>query len=105
MKGNGEPIQLLMAEDDPEDQDLVRRALTSARLAVEKADDRIANEAFPIAASDGFFPFSDGPELLIKAGVKCIVQPGGSKRDRDTIDLCNEHDVTLLMTGVRHFKH
>ena len=58
-----------------------------------------------IAASDGFFPFPDGPELLIDAGVKVIVQPGGSKKDNETIDLCIKKDVTLLMTGVRHFKH
>lgn len=79
--------------------------VTSARLAIEKAADKLSTANFPIAASDGFFPFSDGPEILINAGVKCIVQPGGSKRDQETIDLCNEKGVTLLLTGVRHFKH
>lgn len=79
--------------------------ITAARLAVEKAGDRLAATTYPIAASDGFFPFPDGPELLIDAGVLMIVQPGGSKRDQDTIDLCAERGVTLLLAGVRHFRH
>jgi len=58
-----------------------------------------------VAASDGFFPFPDGPELLIDAGVTLIIQPGGSKRDDETINLCEERGVTLLLTGVRHFRH
>ncbi len=57
------------------------------------------------AASDGFFPFRDGPDLLIKAGVKAIIQPGGSKRDEETITACNENDVAMVLTGTRHFKH
>lgn len=79
--------------------------VTSARLAIEKAGDRLHASSSPVAASDGFFPFADGPKLLIDAGVKVIVQPGGSKRDQDTIDLCNQRGVTCLMTGVRHFRH
>lgn len=76
--------------------------LASCRLAVEKAGER-ANGA--IAASDAFFPFPDGPQILIDAGVTCIVHPGGSKRDQETLDLCNKHGVTCLLTGVRHFRH
>ena len=57
------------------------------------------------AASDAFFPFDDGPRLLIDAGVKCLVHPGGSKRDGDTETLCKNRGVTLLVTGTRHFKH
>ncbi len=80
--------------------------VTSARLAVEKAGARIKMSKAPvIAASDGFFPFPDAPQLLINAGVRVIVQPGGSKKDQETIDLCVKKNVTLLMTGVRHFKH
>jgi phosphoribosylaminoimidazolecarboxamide formyltransferase/IMP cyclohydrolase len=80
--------------------------VTAARLAVEKAGAKIkASKATVIAASDGFFPFPDGPQLLIDAGVRVIVQPGGSKKDQETIDLCVKRSVTLLMTGVRHFKH
>ena len=58
-----------------------------------------------VAASDAFFPFRDGPELLIDAGVSAIIQPGGSKRDKETIAACKEHDVAMIFTGTRHFKH
>ena len=64
-----------------------------------------ANTMIVTAASDAFFPFDDGPRLLIDAGVQCIVHPGGSKRDGDTQALCDERGVTLLVTGTRHFKH
>lgn len=57
------------------------------------------------AASDGFFPFRDGPDLLMEAGVRALIQPGGSKRDADTIQACNDHDATMILTGVRHFRH
>ncbi len=58
-----------------------------------------------IAVSDAFFPFPDGPEILINAGVSTIIHPGGSKRDDETFELCNRHNVTCLTTGVRHFRH
>ncbi|MCH8967567.1 MAG: bifunctional phosphoribosylaminoimidazolecarboxamide formyltransferase/IMP cyclohydrolase [Planctomycetes bacterium] len=58
-----------------------------------------------VAASDAFFPFRDGPDLLIEAGVKAIIQPGGSKRDAETIAACDEQDVAMIFTGTRHFKH
>jgi phosphoribosylaminoimidazolecarboxamide formyltransferase/IMP cyclohydrolase len=76
--------------------------VTSCRLAVEKAGKLAAGA---VAFSDAFFPFSDGPQVLIDAGVKCIVHPGGSKRDEDTFKLCEERGVTCLTTGVRHFRH
>jgi len=76
--------------------------VSAARLATEKAGDQAAGA---IAASDAFFPFADGPQLLIDAGVKCIVHPGGSKRDAETFDLCRRHGVTCLTTGTRHFRH
>ncbi len=79
--------------------------VTACRLAVEKAGEKLTQSDRPIAASDAFFPFDDGPAVLIDAGVKCIVHPGGSKRDQDTIDLCHKHDVTCLLTGIRHFRH
>jgi phosphoribosylaminoimidazolecarboxamide formyltransferase / IMP cyclohydrolase len=80
--------------------------VTACRLAIERAGGRIRSSSIPVvAASDAFFPFPDGPELLINAGVKCIVHPGGSKRDQETIDLCERHGVTCLITGVRHFRH
>ncbi len=83
--------------------------ITSARLAIEKAGDRLNQSSTEqhrvIAASDGFFPFADGPTLLLDAGINCLIQPGGSKRDQDTITLCQERNATLLLTGIRHFRH
>ena len=58
-----------------------------------------------VAASDGFFPFRDGPDILMDAGVKAIIQPGGSKRDRETIAACDERGAAMIFTGTRHFKH
>ena len=74
----------------------------ACRIAVEKAGHRAIGA---VAASDAFFPFADGPKLLIDAGVKAIVQPGGSVRDQETVDLCNERGVALVFTGRRHFRH
>ena len=76
--------------------------MTSCRIAVEKAGD-LAQGA--IACSDAFFPFKDGPEILINAGVTMLVHPGGSKRDEETFALCAERGVTCMLTGVRHFRH
>ena len=78
--------------------------LNACRTAVAKAGDR-ASTLESVAASDAFFPFADGPEVLIDAGVRCIVQPGGSKRDEETFARCNERGVTCLLTGARHFRH
>ncbi|TRY19819.1 bifunctional phosphoribosylaminoimidazolecarboxamide formyltransferase/IMP cyclohydrolase [Tessaracoccus rhinocerotis] len=74
----------------------------SCRLAVERAGDRAAGS---VAASDAFFPFSDGPQILIEGGVRAIVQPGGSIRDEETIELCKANGVALYLTGTRHFFH
>ncbi|MBL9121603.1 MAG: bifunctional phosphoribosylaminoimidazolecarboxamide formyltransferase/IMP cyclohydrolase [Phycisphaerae bacterium] len=80
--------------------------VASCRNAIEKAGQRIRQAESPvIAASDAFFPFNDGPRLLLDAGVTCLVHPGGSKRDDDTLDLCRERNATCLVTGVRHFRH
>lgn len=76
--------------------------VASCHLAIEKAGDR-SDKA--VVGSDAFFPFADGPQLLIDSGVRAIAQPGGSKRDQDTIDLCNEKNITLMFTGRRHFRH
>jgi phosphoribosylaminoimidazolecarboxamide formyltransferase/IMP cyclohydrolase len=74
----------------------------SCRLAVERAGGRAAGS---VAASDAFFPFEDGPQVLIDAGVRAIVQPGGSVRDELTIAACEKAGVTMYFTGVRHFAH
>jgi phosphoribosylaminoimidazolecarboxamide formyltransferase/IMP cyclohydrolase len=74
----------------------------SARLAVERAGDRARGS---VCASDAFFPFADGPEILFAAGVKAVVQPGGSVRDEDVIAAARKAGVTMYLTGTRHFTH
>lgn len=82
--------------------------VTACHLAAAKAKQfagELLAQGQAIAVSDAFFPFPDGPQILIDAGVKTIVHPGGSMRDDLTINLCNERGVTCLLTGVRRFKH
>jgi phosphoribosylaminoimidazolecarboxamide formyltransferase/IMP cyclohydrolase len=74
----------------------------SCKLAVARAGDRAAGS---VAASDAFFPFADGPQVLIDAGVRAIVQPGGSVRDEETVAACKVAGVTMYLTGTRHFFH
>jgi len=74
----------------------------SCHLAVNRAGERAAGS---VAASDAFFPFADGPEVLIAGGVKAIVEPGGSIRDEEVIAACEKAGVTLYFTGNRHFFH
>ncbi len=74
----------------------------ACRSAVSKSGDH-AHGA--IAASDAFFPFADGPQVLIDAGISMIVHPGGSKRDSETFEVCETRGVTCMTTGVRHFRH
>jgi phosphoribosylaminoimidazolecarboxamide formyltransferase/IMP cyclohydrolase len=58
-----------------------------------------------VMASDAFFPFPDCVEIANKAGITCVVQPGGSIKDKESVDYCNEHQMAMVMTGTRHFKH
>ena len=58
-----------------------------------------------VMASDAFFPFADSVEIADKAGIRAIIQPGGSVRDQDSVDYCNEHNMSMVFTGIRHFKH
>ena len=74
----------------------------SCRLAVQRAGDRAAGS---VAASDAFFPFADGPEILLAAGVSAIVQPGGSVRDGDVIAAVQAAGAAMYFTGARHFFH
>ena len=76
--------------------------LDSVRIAVEKAG---AKASGSVLASDAFFPFRDGPDLAAAHGVTAIIQPGGSRRDDQTIDACNEHAMAMILTGRRHFRH
>ena len=77
----------------------------SCRLALMKADQAGLPLAGAVAASDAFFPFRDGLDVLAEAGVTAVVQPGGSKRDDEVIAAADEHDVAMLFTGQRHFRH
>jgi phosphoribosylaminoimidazolecarboxamide formyltransferase/IMP cyclohydrolase len=74
----------------------------SCRLAVERAGDRAAGS---VAASDAFFPFADGPQVLIDGGIRAIVQPGGSVRDAEVIAAVEKAGLTMYFTGTRHFYH
>ncbi|MCT2586064.1 bifunctional phosphoribosylaminoimidazolecarboxamide formyltransferase/IMP cyclohydrolase [Actinophytocola gossypii] len=74
----------------------------AAKLAIERAGDRVAGA---VAASDAFFPFPDGPRLLLDAGVRAIVQPGGSVRDAEVIATAEAAGASLYLTGTRHFAH
>ncbi|MCC5476710.1 bifunctional phosphoribosylaminoimidazolecarboxamide formyltransferase/IMP cyclohydrolase [Streptomyces barringtoniae] len=75
----------------------------SCKLAVERAGEERARGSY--AASDAFFPFPDGPAILIEAGVRAIVQPGGSIRDEQVVEAAKEAGVTMYFTGTRHFFH
>ncbi len=74
----------------------------AAELAVRKATGELAGAA---AASDAFFPFRDGLDVLAEAGITAVIQPGGSKRDAEVVAAANEHGVAMLLTGRRHFRH
>jgi phosphoribosylaminoimidazolecarboxamide formyltransferase/IMP cyclohydrolase len=74
----------------------------SCRLAVERAGDRAAGS---VAASDAFFPFPDGPQVLIDGGIRAIVQPGGSIRDAEVVEAAEKAGLTMYFTGTRHFFH
>ena len=74
----------------------------SCHLAVDRAGDRAKGS---VAASDAFFPFADGPQVLLDAGVRAIVQPGGSVRDQEVIDAVAAAGITMYFTGTRHFFH
>jgi len=76
--------------------------VVSVELALKRAGDKAKDS---VLASDAFFPFTDGPELAIKHGVTAIIQPGGSVRDKEIIELANKYNVAMVFTGVRHFRH
>ncbi|MBA8759355.1 bifunctional phosphoribosylaminoimidazolecarboxamide formyltransferase/IMP cyclohydrolase [Staphylococcus schleiferi subsp. coagulans] len=74
----------------------------SAKIAIERA---IEMNDQVVLASDGFFPMSDTVETAAKAGIKAIIQPGGSIKDQDSIDMANQYGIAMVTTGMRHFKH
>lgn len=74
----------------------------SVEIAIDKAGDRARGS---VLASDAFFPFPDSIEAASEAGIIAVIQPGGSRRDQEVIDACNEHGIPMVLTGRRHFKH
>ena len=80
--------------------------MDSCKIAVQKAKNFQSSKIKNcIAASDAFFPFTDGINILIKAGVKTIIQPGGSIRDQEIINVANKAKIKMFFTGIRHFNH
>jgi phosphoribosylaminoimidazolecarboxamide formyltransferase/IMP cyclohydrolase len=77
----------------------------AAKIAITKANEFGHELNGAIAASDAFFPFADGLEILAEAGVTSVVEPGGSKRDEEVIEAANEKNVALYFTGIRNFRH
>lgn len=74
----------------------------SAQMAIERSGEKVRGAAL---ASDAFFPFDDCVKAAAQAGIACIIQPGGSVRDEDSIRACNEAGIAMVFTGMRHFKH
>ena len=79
--------------------------VNSARIAAVKAEHAGLVVEGAVMASDAFFPFRDGIDNAAAAGIKCIIQPGGSMRDEETIAAANEHGIAMVFTGMRHFRH
>jgi phosphoribosylaminoimidazolecarboxamide formyltransferase/IMP cyclohydrolase len=77
----------------------------SARIASIKAANAGLTLQGSAVASDAFFPFRDGLDVVIDAGASCVIQPGGSMRDDEVINAANERGIAMVLTGVRHFRH
>ena len=76
--------------------------VASVRIAIDQAKNRLDGA---VLASDAFFPFADNIEEIAAAGIKAIIQPGGSVRDQESIDAANKYGITMVFTGIRHFRH
>jgi phosphoribosylaminoimidazolecarboxamide formyltransferase/IMP cyclohydrolase len=79
--------------------------LDSARLAVMRAREAGLATEGAVCASDAFFPFRDGLDVVAGAGVTAVIQPGGSLRDADVIAAADEREMAMVFTGIRHFRH
>jgi phosphoribosylaminoimidazolecarboxamide formyltransferase/IMP cyclohydrolase len=77
----------------------------SLRQAIEKAKQFNFDLHGAVMASDAFFPFNDCVQMGHQAGINAFIQPGGSIRDQDSVDYCKEHNLAMVMTGQRHFRH
>ena len=74
----------------------------AAKIALDQAGEEAKGN---VLASDAFFPMPDTLENAAKAGIKAVIQPGGSIKDQDSIDVANKYGITMVFTGMRHFKH
>ena len=79
--------------------------MVSARIAALKAEEAGHAVAGSVMASDAFLPFRDGIDAAASAGIRAVIQPGGSMRDSEVIAAADEHDLAMVFTGVRHFRH
>ena len=79
--------------------------IDALKQAITKAGNFGLDLEGSVMASDAFFPFPDSVEIADKAGIKAVIQPGGSIKDQLSIDYCNEHGMAMVFTGTRHFKH
>ncbi len=79
--------------------------LDSAKIAYMKAEEHGLDLKGSVAASDAFFPFADGLLEIVKCGATSVIQPGGSVRDNEVIDAANKNNISMVFTGIRHFKH
>jgi phosphoribosylaminoimidazolecarboxamide formyltransferase/IMP cyclohydrolase len=77
----------------------------SARIASIKAQNAGLTLSGTAVASDAFFPFRDGLDVVVNAGATCVIQPGGSMRDDEVIAAADEHNIAMVVTGIRHFRH
>jgi phosphoribosylaminoimidazolecarboxamide formyltransferase/IMP cyclohydrolase len=80
------------------------RVVSSKIAAMKAADEGLSLESAAMA-SDAFFPFRDGLDVVAQFGIKSVIQPGGSKRDADVIAAADEHGIAMVFTGMRHFRH
>jgi phosphoribosylaminoimidazolecarboxamide formyltransferase/IMP cyclohydrolase len=79
--------------------------VVSSKIAAMKAKDEGLSLDAAAMASDAFFPFRDGLDVVAEFGIKSVIQPGGSKRDEEVIAAADEHGIAMVFTGMRHFRH
>jgi phosphoribosylaminoimidazolecarboxamide formyltransferase/IMP cyclohydrolase len=79
--------------------------IDSAKIAGIKAANAGLSLLGSVVASDAFFPFRDGLDVIVAAGATCVIQPGGSVRDDEVVQAANEHGIVMVYTGTRHFRH
>jgi phosphoribosylaminoimidazolecarboxamide formyltransferase / IMP cyclohydrolase len=79
--------------------------IDSLKQAVAKAKEKGFDLEGAVLASDAFFPFADSVQTAFEAGIRVVIEPGGSVKDQDSVDFCETHDMSLIFTGLRHFKH